>query len=139
MYFKGDPLYPFGYGLSYTTFRYSKLRVSAGRLAANGTVRVGVDVKNTGTRQGDEVVELYVKHVKSAVERPAKELRGFRRVTLTPNETKTVEIPLAADSLTYWDVGRKRWVLEQDEVELMVGGSSADAKLSKTLRVASAN
>jgi beta-glucosidase len=138
MYFKGDPLYPFGYGLSYTTFSYSKLRVSAGRLAANGTVRVGVDVKNTGTRQGDEVVELYVKHVKSAVERPAKELRGFRRVTLTPNETKTVEIPLTADSLTYWDVGRKRWALEQDEVVLMVGGSSADAKLSKTLRVASA-
>jgi len=99
---------------------------------------VSVDVTNTGTRQGDEVVELYVKHLKSAVDRPAKELRGFRRVTLAPKETKTVEIPLAADSLTYWDVGRKRWALEQGEVELMVGESSADVKLSKTLRVASA-
>jgi beta-glucosidase len=139
MYFKGDPLYPFGYGLSYTTFRYSKLRVSAGRLAADGKVTVSVDVKNTGTRQGDEVVELYVKHLKSAVERPAKELRGFRRVALAPNETKTVEIPLAADSLTYWDVRRKRWALEQDEVEVTVASSSAGAKLSKTLRVTGTN
>jgi beta-glucosidase len=98
-----------------------------------------VDVKNTGTRQGDEVVELYVKHLKSAVERPAKELRGFRRVALAPNETKTVEIPLAADSLTYWDVRRKRWALEQDEVEVTVASSSAGAKLSKTLRVTGTN
>jgi beta-glucosidase len=139
MYFRGDPLYPFGYGLSYTTFRYSKLRVSGGRLAANGKVTVSVDVTNTGTRTGDEVVQLYVKHLKSAVDRPAKELRGFRRVTLGPDETKTVEIPLAADALAYWDTGRKRWALEQGEVELMVGGSSADTKLSKTLHVASAN
>ncbi|MGA3075343.1 MAG: glycoside hydrolase family 3 C-terminal domain-containing protein [Bryobacteraceae bacterium] len=139
MYFKGDPLYPFGYGLSYTTYKYSKLRVSAGRLAAGSKVTVSVDVKNTGTRQGDEVVELYVRHIKSAVDRPAKELRGFRRVTLAPNETKTVEIPLAADSLTYWNVAGKRWALEQDEIELMVGESSADVKLSKTLRVAGSN
>jgi len=130
MYFKGDPLYPFGYGLSYTTYKYSKLRVSAARLRANGTVTVSVDVRNTGKRQGDEVVGLYVKHLKSAVDRPAKELRGFRRVTLAPGETKTVEIPLAADSLRYWDMGGKRWRLESDEVEVMVGS------LSKSLRVA---
>jgi beta-glucosidase len=136
MYFKGDPLYPFGYGLSYTTFRYSKLRISAGRLAASGKVTVSVDVKNTGTRQGDDVVELYAKHLKSAVERPGEELRGFRRVTLAPNETKTVEFPLAADSLRYWDVAGKHWALEEDEVELRVGESSADTKLAKTLRVA---
>ncbi len=136
MYFKGDPLYPFGYGLSYSTFRYSKLKVSPGRLPAAGTVTVSVEVKNTGARRGDEVVELYVRHLKSAVERPARELRGFRRVTLAPNETKTVEIPLTADSLRYWDVGRKGWVLESGDVELMVGESSADVKLTKTLPVA---
>ncbi len=136
MYFKGDPLYPFGYGLSYTTFRYSKLKVTPARLAASGKVMVSVDVKNTGARQGDEVVELYVKHLKSALDRPAKELRGFRRVTLAPNETKTVQIPLAAESLSYWDTSHERWALEEDEVELMVGSSSADVKLSKTLRVA---
>jgi beta-glucosidase len=135
MYFKGVPLYPFGYGLSYTTFRYSKLRVSAARLAANGKVTVSVDVKNTGPRQGDEVVELYVRHLKSAVDRPAKELRGFRRVTLAPNETKSVEIPLAADSLTYWDTAGKRWTLEPGEVEMTVGSSSADTKLTKTVRI----
>jgi beta-glucosidase len=130
MYFKGDPLYPFGYGLSYTTFKYSKLRVSAGRLAAGGKVTVSVDVKNAGARPGDEVVQLYVKHLKSAVERPAKELRGFRRVALAPGETKTVAIPLAADSLAYWDVAGKRWTLEPDEVEVTIGG------LSKPLHVA---
>jgi beta-glucosidase len=139
MYFKGDPLYPFGYGLSYTTFRYSRLRVSARQLAAKVNVTVSVDVTNIGTRPGDEVVELYVKHMKSAVERPAKELRGFRRVTLAPNETKSVDIPLAAGSLSYWDIAGERWVLERDEVELTIGESSADTKLTKTLRVASAN
>ncbi len=135
MYFKGDPLYPFGYGLSYTTFKYSNLRVTPGRLVASGKVLVSVDVRNTGARQGDEVVELYVKHLKSAVGRPARELRGFRRVALAPGEARTVEIPLAADSLRYWDVQRKRWALETDEVEVTVGESSADARLSKTLRV----
>jgi beta-glucosidase len=139
MYFKGDPLYPFGYGLSYTTFRYSKLRVSAARLAPNGKVTVSVDVANTGSRPGDEVVELYVKHLKSAVDRPAKELRGFSRVTLGPGETKTVDLPLAADSLRYWDIAGKHWVLEKDDVELMVGQSSADTKLTKTLHVAGTN
>jgi len=137
MYFKGDPLYPFGYGLSYTTFQYSRLRVSARQLAPNVKAVVSVDVKNTGTRAGDEVVELYVRHMKSAVGRPAKELRGFRRVTLAPGETKAVDIPLTADSLSYWDIGGKRWILEQDEVELTVGESSADAKLTKTMHVAS--
>jgi len=139
MYFKRDPLYPFGYGLSYTTYKYSKLRVSAGHLAAGGKVAVRVDVKNSGKRRGDEVVELYVRHLKSAVDRPAKELRGFRRVTLAPGETKTVAIPLSADSLTYWNTEKKHWVLEPDEVELTVGESSADVKLSKTLHVAGAN
>ena len=98
-----------------------------------------MDIRNAGTRQGDEVIELYVKYLKSAVERPSRELLGFRRVSFTPNETKTVEIPLAADRLTYWDAGRKRWELEQGEVEVMVGSSSADTRLSKTLRVASTN
>ncbi len=127
MYFRGDPLYPFGYGLSYTSFHYSRLKAAPGM--------VSVDVKNTGARQGDEVVELYVRHLKSDVDRPAKELRGFRRVTLAPHENKTVQIPLAAESLSYWDTARKRWALEQDKVELMVGSSSADVRVTKTMRV----
>ena len=82
MYFKGQPLYPFGFGLSYTTFEYSNLRDSAPSVNAAGEVSVSVDVRNTGAVAGDEVVQLYVKHVDSAVERPARELRGFERISL---------------------------------------------------------
>ena len=135
MYFRGDPLYPFGYGLSYTAFRYSNLRVTPDRLADGGNVTVSIDVTNAGSREGDEVVQLYVKHEKPAVDRPAKELRGFRRVTLSPSQTKTVQIPLTAQSLAWWNEDQKRWVVEPVEVELLVGASSADIKLSKMLRV----
>jgi beta-glucosidase len=135
MYFKGEPLYPFGFGLSYTTFAYSKLRTSADTLAANGSVTVSVDVKNTGRRAGDEVVQMYVTHVGSSVERPAKELKGFRRVALASGETKTVTMTLEADQLAYWDVARKGWVVEKDSVKLMVGGSSADLPLNRTVRI----
>jgi beta-glucosidase len=127
MYFQGEPLYPFGYGLSYTTFHYTNLRLSPGR--------VSVDVKNTGSRQGDEVVQLYVKHVGSKVERPAKELRGFRRITLAPNQKTTVELELPSSSLAYWNVDQKKWVVEPDQIEVMVGGSSVDTKLTKVMRV----
>jgi beta-glucosidase len=89
-------LYPFGFGLSYTTFEYSNLRTSADSMNAAGEIAVSVDVKNTGTRAGDEVVQMYVKHLDpgSAVERPSKELRGFQRIALQPNETRTVQMPL---------------------------------------------
>jgi len=88
MYFKGEPLYPFGHGLSFTGFRYSSLHVSATALKEDGEVTVSLDVQNTGTRTGEEVVQLYVTHLKSKVERPGKELKGFQRVLLRPGETK---------------------------------------------------
>ena len=135
MYFQGDPLYPFGFGLSYTTFRYSNLRVDADRLRAAGKVAVSVDVANTGTRAGDEVVELYVAHPKSKVARPSRELKGFRRVTLAPGEKRTVKMPLAAASLAYWDEGGNKFVVENEPVEILVGSSSADIRGRKTLRV----
>jgi beta-glucosidase len=112
MYFKGQPLYPFGYGLSYTTFKYSNLKTSSPTLAKDGSLTVSVDVKNTGKRAGDEVVQLYVKHDQSALEHPAQELRGFKRVNLQPGETKTVEIPLAAGTLGYWDTNKNASVVE---------------------------
>ena len=135
MYFKGEPLYPFGFGLSYTTFAYSNLRTSAASLNAKGSIDVSVDVKNTGARAGDEVVQLYVKHIGSAVDRPGKELRGFKRVPLRAGETKTVTLTLPASRLAYWDVAGKKWVVENDKVQLMVGSSSADSKLDKTIDV----
>src|SRR2546425_8019622 len=100
-FFKGTPLYPFGYGLSYSTFAYKNLRTSTGTLVASDTVIVRVDVTNTGRRTGDEVAQLYVRHLGSRVERPTEDLRGFRRVTLKPGETRTVEFSLPASSLAY--------------------------------------
>jgi beta-glucosidase len=101
MYFKGQPLYPFGYGLSYTTFAYSNLRASSSSVAGDGQVTVSVKVRNTGKRDGQEVVQLYVKHMGSKVERPIKEFKGFERVALKAGETKTVRIPLEAKDLAY--------------------------------------
>ena len=135
MYFKGEPLYPFGYGLSYTTFQYSRLKLSAPRLGKDGSVTVSVDVKNTGRRKGDEVVELYLSHLDSKVERARKELKGFRRITLAPNETRTVTLPVKAQDLAWWDEQQNSWVVEADRVKFMVGASSADTKLETTISV----
>jgi beta-glucosidase len=135
MYFKGQPLYPFGFGLSYTTFEYSNLRTSADSVDAAGEVVVSVDVRNTGTRAGDEVVEMYVKRPDSAVERPIKELRGFARIPLRPNETRTVRLPLKGAGLTYWDAARHSFVVEPGRVSIMLGASSADVRLEKTIEV----
>lgn len=135
LYFEGDPLYPFGHGLSYTTFAYGDIRAGAETLAAADTLVVRVDVTNTGDRAGDEVVQLYVRHPRSAVERPRKALRAFRRVTLRPGETRTIALPLAARELAYWDPDRDRWVVEEGTVELQVGASSEDIRAERTLRV----
>ncbi|WP_236657318.1 glycoside hydrolase family 3 C-terminal domain-containing protein [Acidisarcina polymorpha] len=135
MYFKGEPLYPFGYGLSYTSFQYSNLKTSSAEIAKDGTVTVSVDVTNTGSMAGDEVVQLYVKHLKSKVERPREELKGFQRVSIQPNEKKTVTIPLEATDLSYWDEKLGRFQVEAEPVSLMVGDSSADIKLDAKLQI----
>lgn len=135
MYFKGEPLYPFGYGLSYASFKYSKLKLSAARLGKTGALTVSVNVKNTGLRKGDEVVQLYVSHLNSKVERAKKELKGFQRITLQPNQTMTVTLPVKAEDLAYWDEKQNQWVVETDQVKFMVGASSADTRLERTIRV----
>ena len=135
MYFKGEPLYPFGYGLSYTTFSYANMKASSAAMASDGTITVSVDVTNTGSRTGDEVVQLYVKHLKSKVERPVEELKGFQRVTLKPNETKTVQISLKASTLAFWDEKRNQFKVEAEPVKLMIGSSSKDIKLATTVNI----
>jgi beta-glucosidase len=135
LYFKGQPLYAFGYGLSYTTFKYSNLRTSAETVGGKGQITVSVTVQNSGTRLGDEVVQLYVEHVGSAVERPIRQLRGFKRITLKPGESQTVQIPLKGADLAYWDAARQSWVVENDKLKIMVGASSADVRLNKTIEV----
>ncbi|PYP98102.1 MAG: glycosyl hydrolase [Gemmatimonadetes bacterium] len=136
-FFKGTPLYPFGDGLSYTTFAYRNLRTSSARLRAADTLIVRVDVTNTGRRAGDEVAQLYVRHLGSRVERPIEDLRGFRRITLKPGETRTVEFALPASSLAYWSPDTHRWVVEQEPVELAIGASSADIRLRRRIQVVS--
>jgi beta-glucosidase len=135
MYFKGKPLYPFGYGLSYTSFKYANLRTSNPALAAGGTVTVDVDVTNTGKRAGDTVVQLYVSYPGSKVARPKQALAGFERVRLQPGASQTIHIPLKASQLAYWDTARGAPVLEAGQVKLSVGASSADLKLAGKLVV----
>ena len=134
-FFEGTPLYAFGHGLSYTTFAYKNLRTNEQRLLADSTLTVSVDVMNTGKIAGDEVVQLYVQHMGSKVERPKKDLRGYLRVTLAPGETRTVSLPLAAASLAYWNADTHGWVVESEPVKLQVGSSSADIRLEATVTV----
>ena len=134
-FFRGQPLYPFGHGLSYTTFRYSNLAISHDVRSRTDTIGVSVDVANTGSRVGDEVVQLYVQHINSAVERPIKDLRGFRRITLQPGEARRVNFALPALQLAYWDSVAGNWSLEPGNVRVLVGASSADIKLSGMIAV----
>lgn len=134
MYLKDAPLYPFGYGLSYTSFKYGNLK-AADKLNAKDSLSISIDVTNTGARDGDEVVQLYVKHQKSKVERPVKELKAFKRATIRAGETQTVQLKLAAADLAYWDVRKKKFVVESEPVQLMIGSSSADIKETKVINV----
>ena len=135
LYYKGTPLYPFGYGLSYTTFRYAGLRTSAASVGANGTVTVSVDVTNTGKVAGDEVVQLYTHQRASRDKQPLRQLRAFQRVSLKAGQTKTVRLTLRAADLAHWDVTRSKWVVESGDYDLMVGASSADIRQRATLGV----
>ena len=136
MYLNGDPLFPFGHGLSYTSFAYSHLRLSNSKIKSDGTVTISVDITNTGQRAGDEVAQLYVHDVVSSVVRPVKELRGFQRLTLQPGEQRTVTFTLPAAKLAFWDEKTHAFLVEPGAFELMVGTSSADIRAKAVLEVA---
>ena len=135
MYFKGTPLYPFGYGLSYTSFEYSNLMTSDNSIGDHGQITVSVNVRNSGSRVGDEVVQMYVAHTGSKVARPAEELKGFKRIRLQPGEKTTVQFALKGSDLVYWNVEKGAWDLEPDQVSIMIGGSSADLKLKRAISI----
>lgn len=137
MYFEGQPVYPFGHGLSYTSYKYTNLNISSRRISGNGQVTVRVDVQNSGSRVGDEVVQLYVHDVKASVKRPAKELRGFERISLKPGEKKTVSFSLPAEKLAFWDVNKKAFVVEPGAFEALVGSSSNDIRAKGQFEVTS--
>ncbi|MFP9114856.1 glycoside hydrolase family 3 C-terminal domain-containing protein [Flavobacterium sp. RHBU_3] len=134
MYFKGKSLYAFGYGLSYTTFVYKALETNTTSLKKNGTVTVNVTLTNTGSRDGEEVVQLYVAHPDSKIERPVKELKAFARVALKAGETKTVPLTLRAKDFEYWNTQKQRFELEPGTLELQTGGASDNIVLKKNIK-----
>ncbi|MEO8591839.1 MAG: glycoside hydrolase family 3 C-terminal domain-containing protein [Candidatus Solibacter sp.] len=138
MYLKSQPLYPFGHGLSYTTFQYSNLSLSAPQLRGDGQITVKVDVQNSGSRAGDEVVQLYVHDEEASVKRPAKELRGFERVSLKPGERRTVSFTLPAERLSFYDVNTKQFITEPGDFTVMVGSSSEDIRGTQKFKVTTA-
>lgn len=127
---KVEPLFPFGHGLSYTSFRYSGLQVNKRKLVDNETVTVTVDITNTGQRAGKEIVQLYVRDMEASVARPLQELRGFEKIYLLPGEQKKVSFELGKRAFAYYAPERKDWHVESGEFEIRIGSSSRDLRLS---------
>jgi beta-glucosidase len=135
LYFAGKPQFAFGHGLSYTSFRYSGLRVTPASVGAEGKVTVSLNVQNTGTRAGEEVVQLYVHEREASVKRPIKELRGFQRISLNAKEKKPVTFTLPASDLAFYDVAAKTFVVKPGAFDIMVGSSSEDIRARDKLQV----
>jgi beta-glucosidase len=123
------PLFPFGHGLSYTTFHYGDLKAPK-TVKAGERFEVSIDVTNTGSTNGKEVVQLYIRDVQSSVARPVKELKGFQKLDLRPGETKTAHFMLDPRALSFYDVIRKDWVAEPGKFEILVGASTEDIRVT---------
>jgi beta-glucosidase len=127
--------YPFGYGLSYTSFDYSDLKITPANASETQPVEVSLSLRNSGSRAGAEIVELYVHDGHSSVDRPIKELKGFRRVELAPGETKAIRFTLDRSAFAYYSTAKKDWVAEPGEFQILVGASSQDIKLKGNLEL----
>jgi beta-glucosidase len=127
-----SPLFPFGFGLSYTSFTLKDVRLVKRKIRRNGSTQVLVDVTNTGQRQGTEVVQMYIRDRISSVTRPVKELKGFRKISLQPGQTQTVALDITPESLAFYDVNMS-YVVEPGEFEIMIGSSSRDCDLRKVV------
>ena len=135
MYNKNVPLFPFGYGLTYTNFKYSGLKSDKNTLRKDEVINIAFNLQNDGNYDSDEVAQLYVSFPDSKVERPAKALKGFKRLFVRKGETVKVLIPLRASDLTYWDVDKQAFVLEQGKIRIFIGSSSADFRLEGEIAV----
>jgi beta-glucosidase len=131
-----EPLFPFGHGLSYTKFDYSGLKISPGKVAAGKQVEVTIEVRNSGSRAGAEIVQLYVHDVKSSVDRPLKELKGFQRVLLNPGEARNVSFTLDKSAMSFFSTAKDDWVAEPGAFEVWIGASSHDIRLKGTFELA---
>ncbi len=130
----GQPLFPFGFGLSYTTFEYSNLRVEPSQIGASESTAIRCTITNTGSVAGDEVVQLYIRDVLATVARPVMELKGFQRILLQPNESRDVVFNLGPEHLRMLDRDMK-WIVEPGAFRLMIGASSKDIRLRGELVV----
>ncbi|MGD1086381.1 MAG: glycoside hydrolase family 3 C-terminal domain-containing protein [Verrucomicrobiota bacterium] len=134
-YFTGKPLFAFGRGLSYTQFKYDAAQLDRAQAGSNDTVHVKLDVANTGSRAGDEVVQVYFRHVKSAVPQPRQALCGFQRVPVPAGQTAHVDIPVPMKELRYWDTAKKQYIVEPGDYEILVAAASDDIRARLPLRV----
>lgn len=130
-----QPLFPFGHGLSYTTFGYTHIKLSRPELSPDGSVTASVDITNTGKRLGAEVVQLYVHDTNPQIDKPVRELKGFTKVTLQPGETKTVQFTLQPRDLAYFDTPRHQWKADAGKYEIQIGASSRDIRQKTMLRL----
>ena len=135
MYFKGKPLYAFGHGLSYTSFAYNSIKTNKETLEKDKALAVTVSITNTGKRDGEEVVQLYVKSIDSAIQQPIKSLKAFQRVALKAGETKIVTLTLKAKNLEYWNTNNLQFELEKGAIEIQVGSASDKILLTKAITV----
>jgi beta-glucosidase len=125
-------MFPFGFGLSYTSFEYKNLKLSADKIRRGEKLKVSFDLTNTGKREGAEAAQLYIRDVEASQPRPVKELKGFAKVSLKPGETKKVEIEIDESTLAYYSPARNGWVVERGAFQVMVGSSSKDIRLTGT-------
>ncbi|MCE5215932.1 fibronectin type III-like domain-contianing protein, partial [bacterium] len=130
-----QPLFPFGYGLSYTQYLYSNLEIEPRSIYKGEHVKVSVDVQNVGQRPGDEIVQFYVQDPVCTVDRPEKELKAFARVHLQPNEAKRITVDLGPRALAFYDVNTEGWVVEPGEFRVQVGASSQDIRAAGSFLV----
>lgn len=130
-----EPLYAFGHGLSYTTFAYESMKFSDNSIAPNEKLTIDVAVKNTGKQEGMEIIQLYVSDKESSVERPIKELKGFRKVSLAPGEKKTVKLQLSFRDFAFWDTESESWKVEPGNFEILVGSASNNIQLKETVTI----
>jgi beta-glucosidase len=130
-----EPLFPFGHGLSYTKFRYSDIALSSNRMRRGGKVKVRMTLANIGGRYGEEVVQLYAGEVHQTVDRPIRELKGFKKVALKPGEKKVVTFVIDESAFSYYDVAEKKWKANSGKYEISIGASSRDLRLKKTLEL----
>lgn len=129
-----EPQFCFGFGLSYTQFEYSNMKLSTNQMKSTDSIKVSIDIKNVGKREGEEIVQLYIHDEYASVSRPIKELKGFKKVSLKPNETQTLNFKITPKELQFFDINMKR-VVEPGDFKIMIGASSDDIKFTETLKV----